>query len=83
LARMPLAWHKKVQEFGVGFLMFSIGLEFSLPKLLSMRHAVFGLGLAQVLVTIIMAMASGFICSQFFPAISISVGRLPLLSAVP
>ena len=35
-------------EFGVVFLMFSIGLEFSLPKLLTMRHLVFGLGFAQV-----------------------------------
>jgi CPA2 family monovalent cation:H+ antiporter-2 len=35
-------------EFGVVFLMFSIGLEFSLPKLVAMRRVVFGLGLAQV-----------------------------------
>jgi monovalent cation:H+ antiporter-2, CPA2 family len=34
-------------EFGVVFLMFSIGLEFSLPRLRSMRHIVFGLGGAQ------------------------------------
>jgi len=39
-------------EFGVVFLMFSIGLEFSLPKLRVMRRAVFGLGLTQVLATI-------------------------------
>ena len=32
-------------EFGVVFLMFSIGLEFSLPKLFTMRHLVFGLGI--------------------------------------
>ena len=31
-------------EFGVVFLMFSIGLEFSLPKLYSMKRIVFGLG---------------------------------------
>src|ERR1700752_1750350 len=36
-------------EFGVVFLMFSIGLEFSLPQLTSMRRIVFGLGLTQVL----------------------------------
>ena len=36
--------------------MFSIGLEFSLPKLISMRRAVFGLGLAQVVSTIVVAM---------------------------
>ncbi len=32
-------------EFGVVFLMFSIGLEFSLPTLFRMRRTVFGLGL--------------------------------------
>lgn len=35
-------------EFGVVFLMFSIGLEFSLPKLVTMRRLVFGLGAAEV-----------------------------------
>ncbi len=35
-------------EFGVVFLMFSVGLEFSLPKLMTMRRVVFGLGSAQV-----------------------------------
>ncbi|NIO42268.1 MAG: potassium transporter [Burkholderiales bacterium] len=39
-------------EFGVVFLMFSIGLEFSLPKLLTMRRVVLGLGAAQVSITI-------------------------------
>ena len=38
-------------EFGIVFLMFSIGLEFSLPQLDTMRRAVFGLGLAQVAIT--------------------------------
>ena len=38
-------------EFGVVFLMFSIGLEFSLPKLFAMRRTVFGLGLLQVVLT--------------------------------
>lgn len=38
-------------EFGVVFLMFSVGLEFSLPKLITMRKAVFGLGAAQVIAT--------------------------------
>ncbi|MEW9897431.1 monovalent cation:proton antiporter-2 (CPA2) family protein [Chitinivorax sp. PXF-14] len=39
-------------EFGIVFLMFSIGLEFSLPKLKALRHSVFGLGAGQVLATI-------------------------------
>ena len=45
-----------VGEFGVVFLMFSIGLEFSLPQLRAMRRAVFGLGLAQVAITTAAAM---------------------------
>ena len=40
-----------IAEFGVVFLMFSIGLEFSLPKLYSMKRIVFGLGLLQVIVS--------------------------------
>ena len=42
---------RDLAEFGIVFLMFSIGLEFSLPQLRSMRRAVFGLGLAQVAIT--------------------------------
>lgn len=40
-------------EFGVVFLMFSIGLEFSLTRLMSMKRTVFGMGGAQVLVTLL------------------------------
>ena len=40
-------------EFGVVFLMFVIGLEFNLPKLRAMRNHVFGLGLSQVLLTML------------------------------
>ncbi|MCL1036380.1 monovalent cation:proton antiporter-2 (CPA2) family protein [Shewanella submarina] len=40
-----------VAELGVVLLMFSLGLEFSLPRLWAMRRTVFGLGSAQVLVT--------------------------------
>ncbi|MDR5819116.1 cation:proton antiporter [Caballeronia sp. LZ043] len=48
-------------EFGVVFLMFSIGLEFSLSKLRSMRRIVFGLGASQVGATIALAMIFGWI----------------------
>jgi len=40
-------------EIGVVFLMFSIGLEFSLARLVTMRRLVFGLGTAQVLGTLL------------------------------
>jgi CPA2 family monovalent cation:H+ antiporter-2 len=38
-------------EFGVVFLMFTIGLEFSLPRLVQMRRLVLGLGGLQVILT--------------------------------
>jgi len=55
-------------EFGVVFLMFSIGLEFSLPKLMAMRRVVFGLGMAQVLLTVAVTMLFGWLCSRFLPS---------------
>ncbi|MBL3528113.1 MAG: cation:proton antiporter [gamma proteobacterium endosymbiont of Lamellibrachia anaximandri] len=38
-------------EFGVVFLLFTIGLEFSLPQMIAMKGSVFGLGGSQVLAT--------------------------------
>ena len=38
-------------EFGVVFLLFTIGLNFSLPTIRSMRHQILGLGTGQVLLT--------------------------------
>jgi CPA2 family monovalent cation:H+ antiporter-2 len=35
-------------ELGVAFLLFTLGLEFSLPRMLAMRREVFGLGALQV-----------------------------------
>ncbi len=43
-------------EFGVVFLMFSIGLKFSLPKLVTMKSVVFGFGTAQVCTSMIIVM---------------------------
>ena len=43
-------------EFGVVFLMFSIGLEFSLPRLMAMKRIVFGLGLLQVITALLAVM---------------------------
>jgi CPA2 family monovalent cation:H+ antiporter-2 len=50
---------RNLAEFGVVFLMFSIGLEFSLAKLKTMRNLVFGLGGLQVLLTMLLATALG------------------------
>jgi len=42
---------KALAEFGVVFLLFTIGLNFSLPQLSALRHQVLGLGLGQVILT--------------------------------
>ncbi|MBA5685532.1 monovalent cation:proton antiporter family protein [Rugamonas apoptosis] len=55
-------------EFGVVFLMFSIGLEFSTAKLMAMRSIVFGLGMAQVGLTIALAMGFGWAIGHVLPA---------------
>ncbi len=49
-------------EFGVVFLMFSIGLEFSLTKLHAMKRIVFGLGLLQVAATLLL---TALLCLAF------------------
>ncbi|MFZ6674570.1 monovalent cation:proton antiporter-2 (CPA2) family protein [Undibacterium sp. Xuan67W] len=58
---------EELAEFGVVFLMFSIGLEFSLSKLMSMRNTVFGLGLAQVVLTIATSIGFGLAASYWLP----------------
>jgi len=57
-------------EFGVVFLMFSIGLEFSLARLMTMRMTVFGFGGAQVVSTIALTAAIAWL------------RHLPLLAAL-
>ena len=42
---------REIGEFGIAFLMFSIGLEFSVSRLKQMRHLVIGLGPGQMLLT--------------------------------
>lgn len=49
---------KALAEFGVVFLLFTIGLNFSLPQLHALRHQVFGLGTGQVALT---TLAVGFV----------------------
>lgn len=58
---------KHLGEFGVVFLMFVIGLEFSLPKLRAMRKHVFGLGLLQVLLTMGLATVGALVLARFLP----------------
>ena len=43
-------------ELGIVFLLFSLGLEFSVAKLMAMRNVVFGLGSLQVIITTVIGM---------------------------
>ncbi|MGC9163348.1 MAG: cation:proton antiporter [Thiomonas sp.] len=65
-------------EFGVVFLMFSIGLEFSLGQLKAMRSLVFGLGAAQVAA----AMAATVIGSIGISLIIGPIGAHPVSAGV-
>ncbi len=56
-------------EFGVVFLMFVIGLEFNLPKLRSMRRHVFGLGLLQVVATMVLATGGSLFLAALAPSL--------------
>ncbi|MBZ0104546.1 MAG: monovalent cation:proton antiporter-2 (CPA2) family protein [Sulfuricella denitrificans] len=67
-------------EFGVVFLMFSIGLEFSLPQLKGMRGVVFGLGGAQVLVTLALILAA-VVLSGFSWRAGVALGGVLAMSS--
>jgi CPA2 family monovalent cation:H+ antiporter-2 len=67
-------------EIGLVFLMFSIGLEFSLPKLRTMRGIVFGLGTAQVLVTMAVVFVSAVTLGIGWQAAVVLGGALAMSS---
>ena len=71
---------RELAEFGVVFLMFTIGLEFSLPRLFAMKRIVFGLGMAQIVATMAatMALAAAFGLSWFA---GIALGGLLAMSS--
>lgn len=53
---------QSVAELGVVLLMFTLGLEFSVPRLWAMRRTVFGLGSAQVVITTLLTMGVALFC---------------------
>lgn len=50
---------KQIAEFGIVFLMFTVGLEFSLPKLLALKYSVFVIGGLQVIFCVIITTLVG------------------------
>lgn len=75
------AMTRHLAEFGVVFLMFSIGLEFSLPKLRVMRREVFGLGFAQVAITIAACVALGLLVGDGDWQAGLAVGGVLAMSS--
>src|SRR5688572_6358941 len=67
-------------EIGVVFLMFSIGLEFSLSRLITMRRIVFGLGGAQVAATIAVVVAVALLWGTTWQAGIVLGGALAMSS---
>jgi CPA2 family monovalent cation:H+ antiporter-2 len=68
-------------DIGVAFLVFTLGLEFSLPRLLAMRGEVLGVGGAQVLVTTaIVALAAVWVLG-IAPTSAVVVGGAVAMSS--
>ncbi len=57
---------RAIAEYGIVFLMFSIGLEFSLPQFRSMRRLVLGLGSAQYLLSLLLFALIALALAQSF-----------------
>jgi CPA2 family monovalent cation:H+ antiporter-2 len=68
-------------DFGVVFLVFTLGLEFSLPRLLAMRWEVLGVGGAQVLVTTAAVAAGAIALFGVGPTAGIVIGGAVAMSS--
>lgn len=71
---------REFAEFGIVFLMFSIGLEFSLPQLYAMRKKLLGLGGAQVFITLAATMGVAKLAGLEWPAAFIIGAALTMSS---
>ncbi len=71
---------KNLAEFGIVFLMFTVGLEFSLPKLFSLRYPVFVIGGLQVLLTILITTFCGIFLGMTKLA-ALTVGSIVAMSS--
>src|SRR5258708_13910030 len=68
-------------DFGVVFLVFTLGLEFSLPRLVAMRWEVLGVGGAQVLITTGIVAAGCVLLFDVLPAVAVVVGGAVAMSS--
>jgi len=68
-------------EFGIVFLVFTLGLEFSLPRLVAMRWEVFGVGGGQVLLTIAVVAGIAVLGLHINPSVAVVVGGAIAMSS--
>jgi CPA2 family monovalent cation:H+ antiporter-2 len=68
-------------DFGVVFLVFTLGLEFSLPRLVAMRWEVLGVGGAQVLITTAIIAAGAVLLFDVLPAVAVVIGGAVAMSS--
>jgi CPA2 family monovalent cation:H+ antiporter-2 len=68
-------------DFGVVFLVFTLGLEFSLPRLVAMRWEVLGVGGAQVLLTAGIVAAGLILIFDVVPAVAVVIGGAVAMSS--
>jgi monovalent cation:H+ antiporter-2, CPA2 family len=68
-------------DFGVVFLVFTLGLEFSLPRLVAMRWEVLGVGGAQVIVTSGIVAAGTIAVLHVAPAVAVVIGGAVAMSS--
>src|ERR1700728_4298847 len=61
-------------DFGVVFLVFTLGLEFSLPRLVAMRWEVLGVGGAQVLLTTGIVASGAILFFDVAPGVAVLMG---------
>ncbi|WP_165728543.1 monovalent cation:proton antiporter-2 (CPA2) family protein [Pseudoalteromonas sp. 31A1] len=69
-----------VAELGIVFLLFSLGLEFSISRLMAMRSLVFGLGSLQVGITSLLFIIILY-CLDFSLLTSFTIGTIMALSS--
>jgi CPA2 family monovalent cation:H+ antiporter-2 len=68
-------------DIGVVFLVFTLGLEFSLPRLVAMRWEVLGVGGAQVLLTTTLVALGANLLFQVPPAVAVVLGGAVAMSS--
>jgi CPA2 family monovalent cation:H+ antiporter-2 len=68
-------------DFGVVFLVFTLGLEFSLPRLVAMRWEVLGVGGAQVLITTGIVASGAILFFDVAPAVAVLIGGAVAMSS--